>query len=182
MEIIYSKTGHDFDHFFDSYIFLLEEKTFTTFEPTDAQVERLFSLYETLRTRDIEPVLFLSCVFNGNLVLSPRDLEKELTKFRTYGKAAYPIEVFKFMIEKTKESVKVWPGNRCKYYLMFPTDIRLVVFDPIIRGRLLTGDNPGFEWVQWSKMLSTLLVIENAKNTVQILKEDWIPFIYGIGR
>ena len=145
-------------------------------------VERLFSLYETLRTREIEPVLFLSCAFHGKLVLSPRDLEKELTKFRTYGNAAYPIEVFRFTIEKTKESVKTWPGDRCKYYLMFPTDARLVIFDPVIRGRLLIGDNPGFEWKKWAKMLSTLLVIENAKNTVQILKEDWIPFVYGIGR
>ena len=182
MEIFYSKTGRDFDHFFDSYIFLLEEKTFTTFEPTDAQVERLFQLYETLRSRDIEPVLFLSCVFEGKLILTPRELEDELNNFRVYGKAAYPIEVFKFMIEKTMASIKSWPGNRSKYYQMFPTDVRLIVFDPVMRALLLTGENPGFEWRAWSKMLATLLVIDNAKMMVQILQEDWIPFIYGLGR
>lgn len=182
MEIIYSKTGRDFDHFFDSYIFLLEEKTLTTFEPTDAQVERLFVLYETLRSRAIEPVLFLSCAFEGNLVLSPRDLESELKSFSVYGKAAYPIEAFRFVIEKNMEHIKSWPGKRSKYYQMFPTDIRLVVFDPVMRALLLTGKNPGFEWKDWAKMLATLLVIDNAKMTVQILQEDWIPFIYGIGR
>ena len=87
-----------------------------------------------------------------------------------------------FTIEKTMELIKSWPEDRSKYYIMFPTDIRMVVFDPVIRARLLMSNNPGFEWKQWSKMLSALLVIENARNTVQILQEDWIPFIYGIGR
>lgn len=183
MEILY-RIGDGFDIFIDNYKFLLEDRTLTSFEFSEAQLARLHRLYDTLMTRKMEPVRYLSTCFDKMMLPRPVDLDHLLPRVIRLSDTKPPIDVFKLEIDMMVEAMKWWKESRTKFYLWgIPkySDPRLMVVDPVIRCYIRTNSNPGFKRKYWTKVISTAIMIVNAKMTLEILSEKWIPFVYGNG-
>jgi len=178
MEILYSKTRNDFGHFLETYLFLLEGKTLTSFELNKAQTDKMHRLYDVLISREVDPVLFLAKCFTKKTIVRPSDFKGLLLSFKNTLGMYYPIDSFVGMVDDLIGSLKVWSEVRYKYYMSFHTDPRLVVFDPNIRNRLMLNNNPGFSYKQWMRLTATMCLIDKARITMRILGENWIPFLY----
>lgn len=167
-----------FDLFVKSYLFLLEGTTFTYFQLTSVLLEDLRQAYDQLVKSEIYPIQFLVWVFEQRNFVRPKDLLSYLSGFR-YISDQDPIDRFRSGIDSTISSMKVWGFPRLDYYMMYEPDPRLVVFDPDIRYAVQTGKvlNLRDDYLEQIYALSVLLVYTEI--TVSILREKWIPFLYG---